>query len=432
MALSSTFNSTLVMLMAMSMRAAIMGAKFALAIFIAHYLDLSSLGLYGLATGAIAIVPVMVNMGMNHLLMRMAVNVGLDELFDSLRQYWTFISVIYVLIFIAAIGVTVTFDSPSIWILLVAVIYLEHIGNDAFYLLSNLQRHLAANVIAFVRGAAWVAIYMPLAIVFPDLRNLSCLFGAWMACGLASIVLFAILSRSWPWKKGWRCRFRVSFVINTIRESYLLYVSDLSFIAGQYIDRYLVTLFLGIKAAGVYFLFWTVANATTTFLALVLQQKQRPLMIRAYAEGGDTAHRNLTRRFMRVSFIAAFALSAMIAAAFQVSLFWLRQPDLTAHISALWLIVIGMAVRYMADFSAMALFSSHQDRAMTITHVSSALLLIAAQLVLLPLAGLYGAGAAILLTSVGILVWRYRLLFASSTPWRSEANPGSGAPLIIS
>ena len=64
-------------------------------------------------------------------------------------------------------------------------------------------------------------------------------------------------------------------------------VSDLSFVASQYLDRYLVTLFLGIKAAGIYFLFWTVANAASTFLTLVVQQQQRPLLIHAYRVGGS-------------------------------------------------------------------------------------------------------------------------------------------------
>ena len=52
--------------MVMAMRASVMGCKFGLALFIARYLDLSSLGLYGLAAGAIAAVPIVVNLGMNH------------------------------------------------------------------------------------------------------------------------------------------------------------------------------------------------------------------------------------------------------------------------------------------------------------------------------------------------------------------------------
>lgn len=75
-------------------------------------------------------------------------------------------------------------------------------------------------------------------------------------------------------------------ITQAIRKSFLMLVSDLGFIASQYIDRYLITLFLGLRVAGIYFLFWTVGSSATTFLALVLQQKQRPLLISAYRTGG--------------------------------------------------------------------------------------------------------------------------------------------------
>jgi hypothetical protein len=81
-ALASRF---LIVLTIMAMRVSVTGSRFALAIFIAQYLDLSTLGLYGLATGAIAVVPVLINIGMNHVLMRDAVTASAAELTDSLR-----------------------------------------------------------------------------------------------------------------------------------------------------------------------------------------------------------------------------------------------------------------------------------------------------------------------------------------------------------
>jgi len=408
----------LVILIITAMRASVMGSKFALAIFIAHYLDLSSLGWYGLAAGAIAIVPQVVGIGMNHILMRAAVTASAAELTNSLRHYWVFVTSVYVVLLTLAVLLTIVFGTSSLWILIIAVMFFEHIGNDVFYLFSNIQHHLSANANAFLRGAAWILVYIPLAIWEPSLRTLSHLFGSWLAGGMLSFVLFVCMSWSWPWRAAFSLPFRPSVVTATIRKSFLFYVSDLSFIASQYIDRYLVTLFLGIKIAGVYFLFWTVANATTTFLALVLQQSQRPLLINAYSVGGLSAHRQLAWRFMQTTVLATAALSLAIGFAFQILSPWLGQPSLAAHWSAFWLIVAGMAFRYLADFGAMGLFTAHRDRLTTLTNVVSVCVLVMAQTLLLPLAGLHGAGGAILITSVGIALWRYRLLFGSSL-----ANP---------
>src|SRR3954466_11205554 len=100
-------SNFVVVLIVMAMRASVMAAKFALALFIAHYLDLSSLGLYGLASGAIAIVPVVVNTGMNHLLMRNAVTASPNELTDSMRHHWTFVFSVYAVFLTFAVVITV-------------------------------------------------------------------------------------------------------------------------------------------------------------------------------------------------------------------------------------------------------------------------------------------------------------------------------------
>jgi O-antigen/teichoic acid export membrane protein len=397
-----------------------MGSRFALAIFIAHNLDLSSLGLYGLATGAIALVPGIVNAGMNHLLMRTAVTASAADLTHSLRHHWCFVTSVYVTLLALATLLTIAIGTSALWIIIIAVMFFEHIGNDVFYLFSNIQHHVSANVNAFLRGAAWILVYIPLAILDPNLRTLLHLFGFWLAGGMLSWALFVYMSWSWPWKAAFSIPFKPSIITETMRKSYLLYISDLSFVASQYIDRYLVTLFLGIKVAGIYFLFWTVANSATTFLALVLQQKQRPLLISAYKTGGLSAHCQLTWRFVQTTIFATAVLSFAVGCAFQLLLPWLGQPSLAGHLSAFWLIVAGMACRYLADFGAMGLFTAHRDGLTTLTNVVSVCVLVVAQIILLPLAGLHGAGGAILITFVGIAIWRYRLLFGSSL-----ANPAS-------
>jgi O-antigen/teichoic acid export membrane protein len=398
----------------MAMRAGVMGCKFALAIFIAHYLDLSSLGLYGLAAGAIAIVPAVLTLGMNHLLMREAVDATPAELTNSLRHYWTFMILAYIILLALAGLFMILFGTSAFWILVLAVILFEHFNNDVFYLFSNLRHHLSANVNAFLRGAAWILFYVPFAMWDPGLRTLPHVFGSWLAGGVLSFLLFVCISWSWPWRVSFSLPFELTMVKTAIQRSYLFFVSDLSFIASQYIDRFLITYFLGLKIAGIYFLFWTVANSATTFLALVLQQEQRPLLINAYNVGGTLEHCQLAWRFMQISALAIGALSILIGFAFQILLPWLSQPSLATYFPAFWLVVAGMAFRYLADFGAMGLFTAQRDRLMTLTNVVAVGGLIVAQTLLLPLAGLYGAGGAILITFAGVALWRYRLLFGSS------------------
>jgi O-antigen/teichoic acid export membrane protein len=396
------------------MRASTIASKFGLAIFIGRYLDLASLGLYGLAAGAVAIGPVVISLGMVHSIMREAVTLNAGQMINNLLHYWCFTTAAYALMLISAVLVTVAFDVPELWSLVIVIMLFEHIGSDVFQLLSNLERPVLANTNAFLRGAAWILIYVPIAIWEPAFRSITVLFAFWVAGSVAALLVFVWATRSWPWKRAFFLPFEPAWVTVKIKDAFILYISDLSFIASQYLDRYLVTLFLGLRIAGVYFLYWSAANAVSTFVSIAVFQIQRPRLIKAYHDGGTPAHRQLSTSFMRTTILATVVFSTATGCAFYVLLPYLKQPAVADYLAAFWLIMAGMALRNIADFGSMALFTSHRDRVMTLTNVSAAVVLTLAQGLLLPAAGLYGAGAAILLTFSAMAFWRYKLLFHPS------------------
>ena len=401
----------LIPLAILAMRASTLACKLGLALFVGRYLDLSSLGIYGLVTGAVAIGPVVVGLGMVHVIMRDAVILPLDQLTGHLRHYWLFSLSIYV-VMLALVSVTsLAGGVPWVIALVIAIMLFEHAGNDVFQLLSNLERPMLANVTAFLRGCAWILIYVPIAVWDPSFRSLPSLFGFWLAGSAVAVLLFAWASREWPWKAAFKLPFEFSWIKARIKSAYLVYISDLSFVASQNLDRYIVTAFLGLQVAGIYFLYWAAANAVSQFVSITVLQIQRPRLIRAFHEGGLAAHRQLVSRCMKSTISASVVFSVIVAGAFCLVVPVLNKPVFAVNLGAFGLIMLGMAVRNFADSGAMALFTARRDYLMTLTNVAAVVALVIAQVMLLPFAGLYGAGAAILIAFSAIAVWRHRLLF---------------------
>ena len=399
-----------VSLIILAMRASVLACKFGLAIFVGRYLDLSSLGLYGLAVGAIALAPVVVGMGMVHVIMREAVTLPVNKLTAHLRHYWSFTTAVYALALAAAAIHTVIFKTSDLWILIIIIMIFEHFGNDVFQLLSNLERPIAANINMFIRCTAWILIYIPVALWHDSFRTLPALFEFWLAGSASAMAVFFLTNLSWPWKAAFALPFELSWIIRTIRNSFLIYISDLSFVASLYIDRYLVTFFLGLELAGVYFLYWSVAIAASNLVSMTVLQLQRPLLIKAHHTGADK-HRHLSGSFFRTTAWVTVVLSIATGGAFHVLLPLLNQPSIADHLPAFWLIMAALGLRTIADAGAMALFTAHRDRIMTITNVASVIALVIALILLLPLLGLYGAGVATLMTFLGIALWRFQLIF---------------------
>jgi O-antigen/teichoic acid export membrane protein len=420
---SLTSKSFLISILILGMRASTLACKFGLAIFVGSYLDLRALGLYGLAVGAIAFGPVVVGLGMVHVIMRDAVTLPMEKLTDELRHYWLFTTLVYAVALTAAVIAVVAFDASWLWVLIVAIMLFEHFGNDVFQLLSNLEQPLLANTNAFLRSTAWILIFVPLAVWVPDFRSLSALFVCWLGGSVVALIQFAWSSRSWPWREAFALPLKASWISANVKNSFVIYISDLSFVASQYVDRYLVTAFLGLRLAGVYFLYWSVANAVSTFVSIAVLQIRRPRLIRAYDEGGMPAHRKLLSESMKTTALASMAFSVVVAVAFYVVLPFLKQPaDVGNYLGAFALIMGGTALRNVADLGAMGLFTARRDHLTTLTNVASVIGLVLAQTVLLPVAGLNGAGLAIIIAFAAVILWRHRLLFG---PLANEVKSGA-------
>ena len=229
------------------------------------------------------------------------------------------------------------------------------------------------------------------------------------------MVVFVYLSWSWPWRAAFSLQFKVSVITETLRKSVLFYASDLGFIASQYVDRYLVSLFLGMNAAGLYFLLWTVANAATAFLGLVLGQKQRPLLITSYRTGGLVSAQSADMAFFPDNNTRQCGAQHRRRVSFS-NFLTVAKPGFTRRPLACLLVdrrrnrlslfggLFGGGSVYCTSGSN---YDSDERR---VGMVFSVL----AQLLFLPVAGLYGAGGAILITFAGISLWRYWLLFGFS------------------
>jgi O-antigen/teichoic acid export membrane protein len=294
----------------------------------------------------------------------------------------------------------------------VAIALFEQIGNDTFQLLTNLERPVLATLTAFVRQAAWILVYAPLAAFYDArFRSLEVLLIFWLAGAVLSFVIFAGISRKWPWRTSFGRSFRPLWLLSRVRSSLVIYASDISFIASQYIDRYVVTLFLGLKVAGLYMLYWTAANAMYTFVSMTVLQQQRPLLIRTNLEGNLSFRRLCAPMALRTAMATVF-FGLMVGVAFEIVLPLLKQPLATENLTAFWLIVSGLAARCMADWGAIALFAARRDQIMTITNLAAVTGLAVCQSVLLPFAGLAGAGIALLVTFAAVTYWRMQLVFS--------------------
>lgn len=402
-------SRTLTSLTIMGLRGLALAAKFALTLFIAKFIGLDTLGVYGLAAGAAVIFPTVAGLGLIRILSRNAVTQPLDEVTRVLRLYWGVQGAIYALIGVISLGIGVCIHEVGLVSIVLAIVFLEHVNSDLFVLLNHLLRPFLANVLAFFRTAAWICVYMIFAFLFPSFRNLHVLLLFWIGGGLLAIAGFAVLAWDWPWLSSASEGGHREWFLHHFKASRTLYVNDIVNTVAQYIDRYLVSLFMGLEFTGVYVLFWSIGNALSNLVDTGIVQVSGPKLINAHARR-DRSYWPVFKRLL----VQAVAISIVLAIAtgilVKIAIPYLDRPLVGDWMLVLWLVLLGFVLRVVYEVQGTVFYSHYKDSFTLFSGLFVIALSIFANVTLIPTFALNGAACAIIVSYGAGIVARHMMI----------------------
>lgn len=395
-----SFNAgsrTFMALTVMCLRGMSLMAKFALTLFIARFMDLETVGLYGLIAGIAVVFPVIASLGLIRILSRNAVSQQLDEITRTLRQYWRIQAAVYAMVAVVGFMAGSYFDQVALVMIVIAIVFLEHVNGDLFVLLNHVLQPRLANGLMFVRTAGWITLFIAFSVLFPTLRDLRSLLEFWIAGGVLAILGFGLATRHWPWLRPRAVPEHRDWLARDFRASRILYVNDIANTVAQYTDRYLVGLFMGLEFTGVYVVFWSIGNALSNLVDTGVIQISGPKLIGAHARQDGTfwtVYRQLLVETVTISVAIAVAAALLV----HLAIPYLQRPLLAEWLPVLWLILLGFVLRMVYEVQGSVFYSRHKDHLILFSGLLVIGLSIGANIVLIPLFALYGAAIAIVVS----------------------------------
>jgi O-antigen/teichoic acid export membrane protein len=383
-------------------------AKFALALYSARYLGLSDLGIYGLVTGALTIVPATFGFGVSDTISRQVVAVPRAVAAPLITTRLSLSTSVHLIgqpllwLLNAALG------EPIPWRLGIPIgliLFLDHLASDIGDMLVLRGRVFFANVMLFVRAGLWPPFVIAAGLLFPATRNLDCLLYGWLA---SLILAWSIAAVFLARKQRWRdMRIDTDWLRGSLRASVPFYIKDISGVTSLYLDRFLISFFLGLELTGVYTLFWSVANTTHSLVVNSIVQARIAQLIEAARIVKGAAFRTLERR-MQIE-VAGWVVVLCGGALIVVPLLlpFLGRPLLQDYLPVFWIALAGTILRMGADGYSFALLALHRDRAILVIAVLGAIGSALANSLVVPVFGIYGAATTYVLTSAGLLAARY-------------------------
>lgn len=401
-------------------------SKFALSLYTARYLGLSDLGIYGLLVAGTTILPAFAGFGTNDWIGRQAARSNLAQV-GPLMTTRLLLSVAFNLGLQAiAYGVNAFLGVPIPWpvmLLFSGVALLEHLADDAAIMLTYRGHVLLSNVLFFLRAGLWPIGVIALGVLVPTARTLEALIAGWLiGLVLMWLVLAVFVTRRGAWTY---VRLDRRLMTQGIPQSVPFYLKDMSIATNLYIDRFLVSLLLGLELTGVYTFFWSMANVIHNLSLSAIFLPYLSKLIRAAHESMSEFRALLARAELRTAgFAVSLAIGLIVVLPFIIP--YVERPLLSAHLSVFVVIVAATLLRLGVDSYNYILVALHHDRAIAIISLAAVPLSAALYALLIPLFGLEGAGIAYFLTGALLIVPRLVLSRRSGLPSSGALTPSSG------
>lgn len=392
----------------MAMRGVALVARFGLVVYLAQFVGLEALGLFALVQGAAGIAPPALGWGLSYFLSRDIVDQSPLTAGRMLRDRLlvtiaSLAAAVFIILVLTSTGV-LTLPEPAAMIIL--IVCLEAIAFDIHMAMISLGKPIAANALLFVRSAAWVAPAVILGLIFPGFRSLEPLYWFWLGGLVLNMALLVPIFRNWPIGEIVASPLDFRRQIQQIRNGWLIYLNDVAIVGTLYLDRYVVGYFLGLKATGLFSLYWSVANAAHVLVTTAVIQIALPALVRAYRTSG-AAHWLATLRGEAMKIVLAGV--PLLVAIFVVAVFMLPLVGFyrfTEDPLLFLLMLVSVLPRLLGDLCSYGLYSRSKDSQFAGINLSGVLLAILLSVIMVNAWGLVGAAIAMNCTAVALLVIR--------------------------
>lgn len=376
----------------MVLRSGTIAAKFALALFITRYLGLAELGVYGIFVSIAAMAPVLLGFGVSNNLGRDAARKGPESIALPLLQYFLFLVPIYGAL--CAVGIFVWPGHLYLMCLLAPLLLLENIQSDMFTIMTISGSAYEANIMYFVRFAGWALVYVPAAALAPSLRNLTDVVLFWLLGCLVACVLSVVFTRRWRWGEAIRALPRARIRLPHASGSTPLYVGDMANTGFQYLDRYIVGLFLSPTVLGVYVLYWSITNALSNLITISVVQIEMGVLVRVAEKSGRAFSPSLWRVSLMCSAMAV-VLGGLATVMMYLVVPHLGRPEAVGYLPLMILLCAALVLRTFYEVIGISFYAYGRDDLILYTVLGVLVVALVLNLVLDPQIGIWGAGVAL-------------------------------------
>lgn len=311
---------------------------------------------------------------------------------------------------------------------LVAITVADHLAQELSRAFQMLRRAYAANIVFAVKSGLWGWIGSALLLGGVTPPSVEPFYALWLAFDVAAIVggMF-VLHRMMKGVPASRPHRALSWYRRGISVSRFYYATSVSTMGIAYIDRFVIAGWMSVAEAGVYAFWQSIASLLPTVTFAMAGMHSIPVLVESYKRKRSAEFKEAARAFFRHTIVLCLlaGLAVLAVSAWIPPL--LGQPGMAVSWSLVLVLLSGAAGNALWQVPYQVLYSAGEDRFLAIALVSLSVLSTVANIMLIPLIGIWGAALVSAATNFAIYIALDRV---AKQHLAADARAGQNAPLV--
>ena len=386
-----------------------MMAKFVLTIYVGRYFQLTDIGAYGLVTGAVMMLSVVVGQDLIYVVSRDIVGTDSATAFYKMRDQLVWYGMNYLaLVVIGCICISIPhfYFSPKIIIYTIILTILESIGTITYSNMNALNLQVRANLLFFTRSGFWVIPVIFVCALEPSLRKVDTIFIFWIGGSAISLLATLWLWRDLPWAVFWSRPVDWVWIKAGVNIGSLIWLGMIGLTCGSFADRFIIAHYLNLKYVGIMTFYSAFTNALLTLTQSGVTAYSMPRMIQYHRDNNQEQFEREARVSSRQVAIGSGLMAVSLSIAVPTMSYVLGLDKFFSNSGIFLLLMFGTWIRSNAEIKGSVLIAIHQDRAVWLGNVLFLIPALGGNLILVPLLGFYGIGYNAVISSSFLLLWR--------------------------
>lgn len=403
-----SFVSSLAFRKALSvgLRSASLAAKLLLTLYMGRYLSLSDIGLYGLVFSAVMVGTGILGFRLDFIMGRDLVGASAGDSFRMIRDQTLFYGANF--LFLVLLGGMVFLMGLASLPLLVAVFVITLMESLAQAYTTNMismGKPLLSTFLFFLRSGLWCLVVVVLGLAVPETRNVETILIAWAMGATLGVVLPLWIWRRAPWGRIFKTPMDRKWLKAALRKSLPIWMGTIGAMTASSMDRFVVSYYLDLEKVGIVTFYSSFALALLSLIHSGFFAFSYPRMIALHKESDVQGFRAEARRTgVEVSFFV-LACAAFLGVVLPLCADLFGKPELAEESYTFWLMLAGVWVRANADVLYYVLYARGRDKPLWLGETLYLLPMAAANIILVPIAGLPGVGYGSIIAAFFLLSW---------------------------